>query len=157
MANTQAEPRAIALIREEHAAINTLFDEFKGADEDRRREIVDEAILRLDIHAQLKDEILYPALEEAMGEDAVAEQIGRHEDVEEALDDFVDADEEGPDDDAFAELGAKMKEHFAEEEKALAGLTKGSEIDLDALGKEMETRREELRAELSETGDTDEA
>ncbi len=156
MANTKAEPRAISLVREEHAAINTLFDEFTGADEERRREIVDEAILRLDIHAQLKDEILYPALEEAMGEDAVAEQIGRHEDVEEALDDFVDADEEGPDDDAFAELGAKMKEHFEEEEKALTNLTKDSEIDLDALGKEMETRREELRAELSESGDIDE-
>lgn len=153
MANTKAEPRAISLIREEHTAINALFDEFKGADEDRRREIVDEAILRLDIHAQLKDEILYPALEEAVGEDAVAEQIGRHEDVEEALDDFVDADEEGPDDEAFAALGAKMREHFEEEEKALADLTKDAEVDLDALGKEMETRREELRAELSESGD----
>ena len=155
MANKQAEPRALSLIREEHSAINALFDEFAAAGEDRRREIVDEAILRLDIHAQLKDEILYPALEEAMGEDAVAEQIGRHEDVEEALDDFVDADEEGPDDDAFAELGAKMKEHFADEEKALADLTKDGDVDLDALGREMETRREELRAELSESGDID--
>lgn len=156
MANTQAEPRVISLVREEHAAINALFDEFTGANEDRRREIVDEAILRLDIHAQLKDEILYPALEEALGEDAVAEQIGRHEDVEEALDDFVDADEEGPDDEAFAELGAKMKEHFDDEEKALTDLTRGADVDLDALGKEMETRREELRAELSESGDMEE-
>ena len=153
MANTQAEPRALTLIRDEHSAINALFDEFKGANEDRRREIVDEAILRLDIHAQLKDEILYPALEEAVGEDALAEQVGRHEDVEEALDDFVDADEEGPDDDAFAELGAKMREHFEEEEKALADLTKDVDIDLDALGEEMATRREELRAELTESGD----
>jgi hypothetical protein len=156
MAKTQAEPRALSLIREEHDAINALFDDFMAAGEDRRREIVDEAILRLDIHAQLKDEILYPALEEALGEDAVAEQIGRHEDVEEALDDFVDADEEGPDDEAFEELGVKMKEHFAEEERALADLTRNTEIDLDLLGKEMETRREELRAELSENGDADE-
>jgi len=155
MANTQAEPRALTLIRDEHTGINALFDEFKGANEDRRREIVDEAILRLDIHAQLKDEILYPALEEAVGEDALAEQVGRHEDVEEALDDFVDADEEGPDDDAFAELGAKMREHFEEEEKALADLTKDIDLDLDALGEEMATRREELRAELSEGGDLD--
>jgi len=155
MANTQAEPRALTFIRDEHIAINALFDEFKGANEDRRREIVDEAILRLDIHAQLKDEILYPALEEAVGEDALAEQVGRHEDVEEALDDFVDADEEGPDDDAFAELGAKMREHFEEEEKALADLTKDIDLDLDALGEEMATRREELRAELSEGGDLD--
>ena len=49
-----------------------------------------------------------------------------------------------------------MKEHFAEEERALADLTRNSEIDLDLLGKEMETRREELRAELSENGDADE-
>ena len=156
MAKTQAEPRALSLIREEHDAINALFDDFMAAGEDRRREIVDEAILRLDIHAQLKDEILYPALEEAVGEDALAEQVGRHEDVEEALDDFVDADEEGPDDDAFAELGAKMREHFEEEEKALADLTKDVDIDLEALGEEMATRREELRAELSESGEMDE-
>ena len=156
MANTQQVPRAIALVREEHRAIEALFDEFGKAEEDRRREIVDETILRLDIHAQLKDEILYPALEEAVGEDALAEQIGKHEDVEEALDDFVDADEDGPDDDAFAELGQKMRAHFEEEEKALTDLTKGAEIDLDALGAEMETRREELRAELAESGDMDE-
>ena len=37
--------------------------------------------------------------------------------------------------------------------QAIDGLTKDSEIDLDALGEEMATRREELRAELSETGD----
>ena len=90
----QSEPRAIALIKEEHQAINALFAEFDGADEDRRREIVDEAILRLDIHAQLKDEVLYPAIEEAVGEDALAEATGRHEDMEEILDEFVDADDE---------------------------------------------------------------
>ncbi len=156
MATPQSTPRAITLISEEHRAINALFDEFKGANEDRRREIVDEAILRLDIHAQLKDEILYPALEEAMGEDALAEQIGRHEDVEEALDDFVDADEEGPDDEAFAELGQKMREHFAEEEKALAELTRDADLDLDAIGTEMEARREELRAELADSGEMEE-
>lgn len=152
---TTKQPRAIALVHEEHAAITALFEEFDGAESDRRREIVDEAILRLDIHAQLKDELLYPALEEALGEDAVAERIGAHEDAEEALDEFVDADEEEPNAEDFKRLGETMREHFQAEEKALEDLAKDTEVDLDALGKEMETRREELRAELTDDGDLD--
>lgn len=149
----QAEPRAIALIKEEHQAINALFTEFEGADEERRRDIVDETILRLDIHAQLKDEVLYPAIEEAVGEDALAEATGRHEDMEEMLDEFVDADEDQPNDEDFKALGEKMRTHFVEEENAIGNLTKDSDIDLESLGEEMAKRREELRAELTETGD----
>ena len=149
----QSEPRAIALIKEEHQALNALFAEFDKANEERRREIVDETILRLDIHAQLKDEVLYPAIEEAVGEDALAEATGRHEDMEEMLDEFVDADDETVNDEDFKALGEKMRVHFEEEEQAIDSLTKDSDIDLDALGEEMATRREELRAELTETGD----
>lgn len=149
----QTDPRAIALIKEEHQAINALFAEFDGADENRRREIVDETILRLDIHAQLKDEVLYPAIEEAVGEDALAEATGRHEDMEEMLDEFVDAEEETPNDEDFKALGEKMRAHFEEEEKAIGNLVKDADLDLDKLGEEMATRREELRAELAESGD----
>lgn len=149
----QAEPRAIALIKEEHQALNALFAEFDKADETRRAEIVDETILRLDIHAQLKDEVLYPAIEEAVGEDALSEATGRHEDMEEMLDEFVDAEDETVNEEDFKALGEKMRAHFEEEEAAIDSLTKDSDIDLDALGEEMATRREELRAELSETGD----
>ena len=156
MATTDDAPRAIALIREEHSAINALFDSFDKAEGDRRDEIVAETILRLDIHAQLKDEILYPAIEDAIGEDALAETAGRHEDVEEALDEFVDAEEEEVDAEAFTALGARMRAHFEEEEHALADLVEGADLDLDDLGRQMETRREELRKELTETGDTEE-
>ena len=149
----QSDPRAIALIKEEHQAINALFAEFDGADEDRRREIVDETILRLDIHAQLKDEVLYPAIEETVGEDVLAEATGRHEDMEEMLDEFVDAEEETPNDEDFKALGEKMRAHFEEEEKAIGDLVEDADIDLDKLGDEMAKRREELRAELTETGD----
>lgn len=155
MATTKDAPRALELVREEHAAINALFDQFDSAEGERRDEIVAETILRLDIHAQLKDEILYPAIEDAVGEDALAEAAGRHEDVEEALDEFVDAEEEEVDAEAFAALGQRMRAHFEEEEAALDGLVKGADLDLDDLGRQMTTRREELRKELSESADLD--
>lgn len=145
---------ALDFIREEHAAIRALFDRFDGESDDvARRAIVDEAILRLDLHAQLKEELVYPALEEALGEDALAEAAGRHEDIEEALDAFVEADDEALDADAFKALSEQMTAHFDEEEEALEALADKTEIDHAALGRQLTERREELRREIGERGD----
>lgn len=146
--------RALTLIKAEHAAIVALFGQADGADAEKLRAVVDETLLRLDIHAQVKDELLYPALEGALGEDALAEVSGRHEDAEEAIAEFEDANE-NVDAEAFAALGERMRAHFDEEEQAIEALVHDREVDLDAIGAEMEKRREELRAEVIEGGDVD--
>lgn len=175
---TTAQPRALALVQEEHQAILSLFEGLGRVPAEERRERIDEAMVRLDIHQQLKRELLYPALE-AADADAVEELRDAHEELEEMLDelDEIDAeeeedeeddeeDEEGEDDGEtgdfqdedeeeasdYSELVDQLRAHFDEEEETLGELAGKAEIDLDSVGKQMEARREELRRELGETG-----
>lgn len=154
------QPRALALVTEEHRAILSLLDQLGGADGDRRRDIIDEALLRLDVHQQLKRELLYPALE-AADADAVEELIDGNEELEDLLDELDEADEDEDaeveedqgSDDNYAGLADQLRAHFEDEEQTLGELIENAEgVDLEEVGKAMETRREELRRELGETG-----
>jgi len=134
---------------------------------------VDEALVRLDIHQQLKRELLYPALEEADSE-AVEGLIEGHEEIEDMLDELDEIDEDEDEEEAdeaadgdedgamdlddsdpaasYANVAEQLRAHFDDEEETLAGLAANSGADLDSVGKAMETRREELRREIGESG-----
>jgi hypothetical protein len=153
-----AEPRALTLVQEEHRAILNLFDQLGSAEGERRAELVEEALVRLDVHQALKRELLYPALGE-VDEDAVEELMDGSDEIEDLLDELDEVDEpeegeegeesDGPD---FAGVADQLRAHFDREEESLQELAGRGGVDLDALGAEMEQRREELRREVGETG-----
>lgn len=173
MASSATQPRALAIIAEEHQAILGLFEQLGRGAGNRRSELLDEALVRLDIHQQLKRELLYPALEEANA-DAVETLIEGHEEIEDMLDELDEIDEDEDEEEAaeageededtevdlddadpaqsYANVAEQLRAHFDDEEETLAELAGNAEIDLDAVGKAMETRREELRREIGETG-----
>ncbi|MDT7934485.1 MAG: hemerythrin domain-containing protein [Sphingomonadaceae bacterium] len=149
-----AEPRALTLVQEEHRAILNLFDQL-GAGDGGRAEVVEEALVRLDVLQALKRELLYPALG-AVDEDAVEELMDGSDEIEDLLDELDEADEPEEDEDSdgpdFAGVADQLRAHFEREEETLKELAGRGGVDLDALGAEMEQRRDELRREIGETG-----
>ena len=57
------EKHAIAILKKDHDAVKSLFDEFEKAETAAAKEkIVDQAVTALKIHAVLEEELFYPAV-----------------------------------------------------------------------------------------------
>jgi hemerythrin-like domain-containing protein len=149
-------PDAIALLKEDHERVSGLLEKLeksakKGGDD--QLEIFEQIAEELRVHAQIEEEIFYPAYRAAVEkkEDTKLyfEALEEHDLVVEVID---KARGEDPESEEFAAKGKVLKdlvEHHVEEEegemfpRARKALEKA---DLMALAEEMEARREELMA-----------
>lgn len=155
-ASKSAALDAIKLLIADHRMVTELFDEFekmkdKGdEDEEAKQLLVETACAALTIHAQIEEEIFYPAardaiddmdlLDEAEVEHASAKQLISELSAMQPGDDLYDA--------KFTVLGEYVKHHIEEEEKELFAKVKKSDLDLDDLGDELMQRKLALHEEL---------
>ena len=80
------------MIRLDHAHVFALFHRYKaGTSDGRKRALLVNACLALEIHAQLEEEILYPALRRIIGDDEVLEKSGpEHSEMKRLIQDLRD-------------------------------------------------------------------
>lgn len=148
MANTKPED-AIALLKKDHDEVEALFKEFAQASGTGRKEKLARKICRaLTVHAQIEEEIFYPACKGKVDEDLLKEGYVEHDaaklmiaeiEAGEPSDDFYDA--------KMKVLCEEIEHHVAEEEKRMDGLfaqARKAELDMDSLGEQLATRKAEL-------------
>ncbi|MGQ0526111.1 MAG: hemerythrin domain-containing protein [Betaproteobacteria bacterium] len=146
---------ALAMLKADHDKVKKMFKEFETLDSDETEEkaqLVKQACAELKIHTQLENEIVYPALREAIeDDDLMDEALVEHEAAEELIsqleqmqpgDEMYDA--------KFTVLGEYVNHHIAEEQKEMFPAAKKAKIDLAALGEQMLARKQELMKELPE-------
>jgi hemerythrin superfamily protein len=75
---TKQDP--IEMLLEDHKKVQTLFNDFnKSKDEAARQNIVNKVCAELTLHAQLEEEIFYPAVREAIdSEDLMDKAMVEH-------------------------------------------------------------------------------
>lgn len=143
------EPAAIALLKKQHAEVDKLFKRFEKAKDGDKAEIVQTACRALTVHAQLEEELFYPALREAGVEnDLLDEAEVEHEGVKRLVGE-LETMEPGDElyDAKFTVLAEYVKHHVKEEETEMFPDAKKSDVDLDELGDRMEVRTVELQAQ----------
>src|SRR5687767_8883593 len=64
--STDAPRDAIALLKHDHRMVEALFDEFEDAEEQEQAQLAERICSMLTVHAQIEEEILYPAAKEAL-------------------------------------------------------------------------------------------
>src|SRR5687768_3099445 len=68
---SQRQQDAIALLRADHKTVSDMFEEYERRKErlsaDKKREMVRTICRELEVHAQIEEEIFYPAAREAIG------------------------------------------------------------------------------------------
>lgn len=143
------EPAAIALLKKQHAEVDKLFKRFEKAKDAGKAEIVQTACRALAVHAQLEEELFYPALREAGVEnDLLDEAEVEHEGVKRLVGELETMQ---PGDDLYdakmTVLTEYVKHHVKEEETEMFPDAKKSGVDLDELGERMEVRTVELEAQ----------
>jgi hemerythrin-like domain-containing protein len=148
----QEQPKdAIAMLKEDHRRVRDLFQEYEAATDPRtKRELAEEACTELETHAQLEEQIFYPAVNEETedGQELVQEAIQEHQTVKDLI---AALREMGPDnkefDAKFHELIHKVEHHVEEEESAMFPLAEDElEEDMQDLKNEMQELKEQILA-----------
>jgi len=93
---------AIAMLKADHQRVRDLFQEYEAAqDQQAKRDIAEEAFVELEMHAQLEEQVFYPAVEDEtdeQGQELVEESLQEHQAVKDLIEELR---EMGPDAKAF--------------------------------------------------------
>ncbi|RYG11577.1 MAG: hemerythrin domain-containing protein [Burkholderiales bacterium] len=107
----------------------------------------------LTVHAQIEEEIFYPALREALPDagDLVEEATAEHMEAKQLIADIRGIGEANPAMDTLvAELNVAIEHHVKEERDELFPKAKAApDLDLQTLGEQLKNRQQELQAEGS--------
>jgi len=152
---------ALALLQEDHKRVQKLFRQFEKMDHqedtEEMRALVDTACQELEMHAALEEEVFYPALREAIGEEhmELMEEAEIEHDTAKQL--IASLRELQPGDPKYAAtftvLGEYVKHHVEEEESEMFKQAKKAKLDVQALGEELKNRRNSMMAGGDESED----
>jgi hemerythrin superfamily protein len=148
---TDTKQDAIALLKADHRKVEELFEQFEGATGDEKKEkIAMQICLELTVHAQIEEEIFYPACEGKVEEDLLKEAYVEHDGAKVLI---AEIEAGGPDDEYYDAkvkvLSEQIEHHVEEEEKRMEGLfaqARKAGLDMDALGEQLRARKAELVA-----------
>jgi hemerythrin superfamily protein len=149
-ARRRKTPTALDVLKSDHAEVKKLFKQFesfkKSEDRDGMQQVAQAACKALSIHAQIEEEIFYPALRSAGdADDALDEADVEHSHVKELV---AQLEASGSGDELFEArfkvLSEYVQHHVEEEESTIFSKARKADLDLVALGEQLLTRKEEL-------------
>ena len=113
---------AITLLKQDHKTVNALFRKYEKLGDQAyktKREVVDEIIKELSVHAAIEEQVFYPAVK-GISEDLkehVLESLEEHHIVKWVLDELVNLDPEDERFDAKVTVLIENVRHHVEEEE----------------------------------------
>jgi hemerythrin superfamily protein len=139
---------ALKLLEREHAAVTELFESYpKLTDPGDKETLVARILVELVIHARVEEGLFYPALRRAQADAALIDESEVERDAAKALmQDLHGIKADAPRYDAKLSVLARLvKDHIEEEEGRIFEAARGSDLDLSALGSQMNAYRAALR------------
>ena len=142
---------AIALLKADHKEVAEMLEKFETT-RSRKSKLAQQICQALTVHAQIEEEIFYPAAREALGDDGkevLDEAKVEHNSLKELIGQIEGSD---PEDDLFDAhvkvLGEYVKHHVKEEEGELFPKLRKSDMDLAEVGAQLAARKKELMAQM---------
>ena len=146
---------AIKLLTADHREVKALFQEYQklvdhDAEDEEKQPIAEQICAMLTVHAQIEEELFYPAAKEAIKEpDLVDEATVEHASAKDLIAQLRESD---PTDELYDAkvkvLGEYIDHHVKEEEGELFPQARRAKVDLAALGEQLEQRKTELMQEM---------
>lgn len=141
----------IGMLKEDHEKVKGLFEEFEQADGREKADIAKTAIQELEVHAELEEKLIYPAIREEIDEDEMMnEAIEEHHVVKlliaelkklKASDERFEA--------KFSVLSEMVKHHVEEEEGEMFPKAERADLDWEDLEARVTKRKEQLLSKAS--------
>jgi hemerythrin superfamily protein len=142
---------AIAILKEDHAKVKKMFDQFEKSDDDgEKQELARVICAELTVHTMLEEEIFYPAARTALSDEEILDEADvEHASAKELIAQIEDG---SPADDKWSAkvkvLGEYVQHHIAEEHKEIFPKVRKAKLDLKELGKEIKARKDELMTSM---------
>jgi len=148
---------AIALLKADHRQVEEWFEQFESTRSDERKQKLAQQVCQaLTVHAQIEEEIFYPAFlaateEEDIHHEAEVEHAGAKQLI-------AQIEESGPADeyfDAKMKVLSEMIKHHVKEEEQRDGMfakARQSDMDLKVLGEQLAARKAALLGEAAASG-----
>lgn len=151
--NSDSPRDAVTLLKQDHRAVEALFDEFENAEEEEQASIAQRVCQLLTVHAQVEEELLYPAAKEALEDEEEAELVAEAEVEHDSVKELIAKIEGMTGEDARFKatvkvLGEYIKHHVKEEEGELFPKLKKTELDLKELGGQLAERKFALMEQM---------
>jgi hemerythrin-like domain-containing protein len=151
------EQDAVALLSTDHAEVKQMFERYRqlvegSAADDRRGQLAGAICSALTVHAEIEEDIFYPAMREAVDDELLFDQAEVEHAAARELIEQIESMDPG---DALYDakvlvLGEYVEHHVQEEENEIFPQAEKSGIDLATLGAELGERKRELMSELEE-------
>jgi hemerythrin superfamily protein len=146
--SSRAPRDALALLRADHQTVQALFVRFeKARGEDRKASLARQICSELKVHAQIEEEIFYPAVRGAIrDEDLLDEATVEHQSAKDLIAQ-IESSDAGDDlfDARVTVLGEYIKHHVKEEQNEMFPQVRKTKLDLRELGARLMARKEELK------------
>lgn len=159
MATTRTPADACSLLDADHRNVKKLFKEFEPLADSKaktaphkRRQLADQICMELSVHAQIEEEIFYPALREATkADDMLDEAEVEHASAKDLIAQIEEGDENDPKWCAkVIVLGEYIDHHVKEERNEIFVKARAARnLDLVTMRDQLQARKDELMSELT--------
>jgi hemerythrin-like domain-containing protein len=149
------EPEVLTILKTDHKNVQKLFRDFERLsedDEDEKEQIVSRACSELSAHANMEEEIVYPAIREVLTDGEVMDEAEvEHASAKQLISEL---ERMSPGDrlyDAtFKVLGEYVKHHVKEEEGEMFRQAKRARLDGDALAEQVAEHKGTMSSAMEE-------
>ena len=141
------QPDAVQLLKDDHRKVSALFDRYERTRGDAQKQQLASTICEeLKVHTEIEEEIFYPAVREAIGDDDLMnEALVEHASAKDLIGQIEGSSPSDENYDALVKvLGEYIKHHVKEEEGDMFKQARESKLDLVGLGEQMSERKREL-------------
>ena len=150
-ARTGRKPNALTLLKNDHEEVSALFEKYekgrKRSTATRKESLALQICQALTVHAQIEEEIFYPACREDVegADDLLAEAKVEHQSLKELIA-KIEGEQPGTEEfDAQVKvLGEYVKHHVKEEQNELFPMVRKSDLDVEEVGQRLSQRKKEL-------------
>jgi len=141
---------ATAMLRADHKLVSGLFAQYeKTQSSSKKKQLVGQICTELSVHAQVEEEIFYPAVKEALHDhELVPEATVEHASLKSLISEVEGVEPDGEMFDAKIKvLGEYVKHHVKEEQTEMFPKAKATDLDMRELGARIAARKEVLLEE----------
>jgi hemerythrin superfamily protein len=153
--STRQHKEATAILRADHKMVSDMFAEFEKTESgEKKRRLAEQICQELTIHAQIEEEIFYPAVKGVLThskheEELVPEAQVEHQSLKQLIEDIENTDTDDELFDARVKvLGEYVKHHVKEEQDEIFPKARESDLDMVELGAMLMQRKQELQKSM---------
>lgn len=151
-ASKAAAPKeATALLRADHKLVSDLFEQYeKSRSTSKKKDLVAQICKELTVHAQVEEEIFYPAVKAALKDhELIPEANVEHATLKDLIAQVEGIEPDGEMFDAKIKVMSEyVKHHVKEEQNEIFPKARATSLDMTELGGQITARKQELMSAM---------